>query len=686
MSCVLAEKMKDEITCSICRDIFVDPKQLPGCLHTFCNECVMRIFQRNDTLTAECPLCRAPVSDFNSIKSNFHVSSFVRLYHEQVMAEKRDEAARQEKGAHSSNSSSLQTMQNGNQEARNEDSSEDSIFLDQVAGRARKELQQLVEPLHSKHNTVVSALNKLECVKCEYQAKYKADCMQVKDFFSQMRDILNKQEENCLQKLNEIITTSLDALTQQTDDLSDLKAQLDSCKTTLSALIQSKQQSRIIEMETGVKQSTKDLIKTVDLSAQLDPVSVGSTNVSCGDEEDFNTACKSLCYVYSTSHPPNCSIKYVTDHVISVTKPIVVSIVLRDVHNNLVTKQSDHFELQTDHGKDFFDSKLITEVTPGVYDISYYPKIRYAHKLNICHENNLVACVNVPLLAVCDHTMSEQRLINSYGSDNRRFNRPCGLALGPNEEIVISDRGLHRLIVFDPNQQARCVIGYKGHGNGEFNCPSGIAVDSKGCVYVADRKNHCVQKVRLDDGTFVSKIGKKGKGNGEFNEPRAVALTQRGHLFVADGYNHRIQVFQNENFTFSFGQYGTGPCEFNLPVGMAFNGTEDMIFVSDNRNHRVQVFTIHGEYLNMFGDFTHSPCTLNYPHGIHWSKDGHILISCSGHGRILVFKEDGGFVNAIESLVDRPGELATNSQGQLIATNHYGILISECTRMSAPCI
>ena len=144
-------------------------------------------------------------------------------------------------------------------------------------------------------------------------------------------------------------------------------------------------------------------------------------------------------------------------------------------------------------------------------------------------------------------------------------------------------------------------------------------------------------------------------------------------------------MFEDENFIFSFGRHGSGPCELDVPASIAFNGTEDVVFVSDNRNHRIQMFTIHGEYLNVFGDFTNSPYKLVHPHGIHRSKDGHILISCSGHKTILIFKEDGSFVKAIEDSIDRPGELTTNSQGQLIATNHKGIVISECLDVS-PCI
>ena len=674
------EKMKEEITCPICHEVFVDPKQLPGCLHTFCDGCIMGILNRSIVCGPECPLCRTPVQHSDNIKCDFHMKAFVRLYHERRLGQG-NEATVQEINEHPIPS---------RPPTESVDELEDSIFFaDKVAGGARKELQQFVEPLHSKHNQVLSALDKLESAKQEFQAKHDVDCGQVKEFFSQLRDTLNKQEENSLHKLNEILTSSLKTLSQQTYDVSDLSTQLDSCKATLLALIQSKNHARVVEMESRVKQGAKELIKTVNLSSQLEPLCSLSTTVLYADQEKFATGCKSLCQVYSTTaYAPNCSILYVTDHIISVTKPIMVTIALRDVHNNLLINQSDRFDLHADLGKDFIDSKSVNEANPGIYNISYYPKVRFAHKLEIYHNSTLVANVNVQLLAVCGFTMTEhvQKLVETYGPDKRRFNRPCGLALGKKEEIVVSDRGLHQLVVFDANQQFCHVIGRKGHGNGEFDWPSGIVVDKMGCIYVADRKNHSVQKVGLDDGKFITRIGKKGTGNGEFNEPRAVALTHEDCLFVADSLNHRIQVFQNEKFIFSFGRHGSRPCEFDLPSSIAFNETEDKIFISDNRNHRVQLFTIHGQYLNLFGDFTNVPNGLSYPQSIHRSKDGHIFISSSGNAMIFIFKEDGSFVKTIADSIDRPGELATNSRQQLISTNHRGIVISECSAAVSPCI
>ena len=629
--------------------------------------------------TPECPLCRIPLPYFDSIKRDFHMESFVQLYHER-MAEQGNEASAQE------TDDRPQTSPRNFQATQSANELEGFIFFDKMAGGARKELEQLIEPLHGKHKKVLSALDKLECTKHEFQAKHDADCTEVHEFFAQLRDALDKQEEDCLQKLSEIHTSSLKVLLQQAHDLSDLETELDSCKATLSTLIQSKNYTKVIEMESRVKQGAKELMKKVDVSSQLEPECTPSTTVLYADREKFTAACKSLCQVCSTAYAPNCSISYVTDHIISVTRPVVVSIVLRDIHNNPIVNQPDHFELHSDQGNDYIDGVKVTEVAPGVYDIKYFPKVRYAHKLEIYHKNCPVAHANVPSLVVCDYGMTEQKVIETFGRDNKRFNRPSGLALGPHEEVVVSDRGLHQLIVYDADLQFRRVIGCKGHGNGEFNWPSGIVVDNMGYIYVADRKNHRIQKVRLEDGRFISKMGQKGSGNGEFNEPRAVALTCRDHLFIADSLNHRIQVFQNEKFLFSFGQHGSGPCEFNLPASIAFNRAEDVVFITDNCNHRVQMFTIHGEYQKVFGDLTNIPDGLPHAQGIHWSKDGHVLISCSGNGMIVIFKEDGTFVRTIKSLMDRPGELVTNSQGQLISTNHKGIVvIGEISKLS-PCI
>ena len=81
------EEIKNEITCSICYELFTDPRTLP-CLHTFCKSCIQSSV---DTGLAEvpegffeCPLCRAhvplPAKGTDGISANFSIKRLIEIY------------------------------------------------------------------------------------------------------------------------------------------------------------------------------------------------------------------------------------------------------------------------------------------------------------------------------------------------------------------------------------------------------------------------------------------------------------------------------------------------------------------------------------------------------------------------------------------------------------------------------
>ena len=52
-------------------------------------------------------------------------------------------------------------------------------------------------------------------------------------------------------------------------------------------------------------------------------------------------------------------------------------------------------------------------------------------------------------------------------------------------------------------------------------------------------------------------------------------------------------------FAMSWGEAGSGPGQFDAPIGIAIHGDE--IFISDSGNNRIQVFNREGEFLRSFG-------------------------------------------------------------------------------------
>lgn len=82
-----------------------------------------------------------------------------------------------------------------------------------------------------------------------------------------------------------------------------------------------------------------------------------------------------------------------------------------------------------------------------------------------------------------------------------------------------------------------------GTGWGQFKGIGGIAVDCVGNVIVTDKGNHRIH-IFTPDFTKALIIGKLGDAYGDFNNPTGVAVDCRGNIFVCDTGNNRIQVIR----------------------------------------------------------------------------------------------------------------------------------------------
>ena len=131
---------------------------------------------------------------------------------------------------------------------------------------------------------------------------------------------------------------------------------------------------------------------------------------------------------------------------------------------------------------------------------------------------------------------------------------------------------------------------------GQLQQPCGLALGPDGRVYVSDKAGNRVLCFRRD-GEFAFAFGSRGSALGELRDPRGLAV-HAGQVWVADMCNHRLSIFSLRGRPLRhIGRFGSGPAEFQHPVGVAHS--MDLLLVSEYTGARIQVLTPTGAALQV---------------------------------------------------------------------------------------
>jgi DNA-binding beta-propeller fold protein YncE len=153
-------------------------------------------------------------------------------------------------------------------------------------------------------------------------------------------------------------------------------------------------------------------------------------------------------------------------------------------------------------------------------------------------------------------------------------------------------------------------------GNDEFRAPYGIGADGSGNLYVLEQDVQRVKKLDANGG-FLAKWGGQGSAEGKLSIPTDIAVdAASGGVYVTDSDNNRVQRFDTGgNFVAAWGwgvadgsaayqvctsncragSQGSGPGQFNAPLGIATDGVN--VYVVDGFNDRIQKFTLAGAHV-----------------------------------------------------------------------------------------
>ena len=184
----------------------------------------------------------------------------------------------------------------------------------------------------------------------------------------------------------------------------------------------------------------------------------------------------------------------------------------------------------------------------------------------------------------------------------------------PQDNIWVVDEGSSMVIKFDPDGRVVMTMGRKpeaipvpaaeppvaaapaagvgaGRGGAEGAAAAAPAGGGAGRGGAVAGGNPCDRPAGAPPGPGA------GAPGDNFARPADVAWDAAGNIFVADGYvNGRVAKFdKNGKYIKSWGQRGTGPCQFNVLHSIAVDA-QGNVYVGDRENRRIQIFDNDGNY------------------------------------------------------------------------------------------
>jgi hypothetical protein len=202
---------------------------------------------------------------------------------------------------------------------------------------------------------------------------------------------------------------------------------------------------------------------------------------------------------------------------------------------------------------------------------------------------------------------------------------PAGTTMGPTAAVAfdakghlyVLTRGPQAFFEFDPNGNF-----VRAFGDKMFTRSHGLRIDADGNLWATDVGAHTVMKLN-PKGEVLLTLGTRGEagewneaaGSQKLNQPNDVAIAANGDVFVVQGHtpgargDARVLKFSKDGkFIKSWGGKGTGPGQFDVAHGAAFDA-KGLLWVMDRENQRIEVFDADGTFVREM-KYKGLPCSV----------------------------------------------------------------------------
>ena len=554
------KNLQEQLNCSICLDIYTDPKLLQ-CFHVFCQQCLVPLGVRDQQgqLSLTCPTCRqvTPIPDrgVSGLQSAFHINNLREIYEDSVKKLQNPAATPEGAvGGTTVNTPSRNVVQCCFEHAEEElklycetcgklvcyqcimksgkHHDHDYTLFKIAIEKYKEEITSSLEPMEKQMTIIKKALEKLNARCGEISDQRAAIEDNIHVTFRRLWEVLKVRETELITQLHQMTQAKLKGLASQSDQIETTLAKLSSCLQFMGESLKTGNENDVLMMKTNTVQQVKELT-TPFQPDMLKPNT--EADMAFSALADVTVMCQNYGKIYESMSLPDPSNCYITGNG---AKP---SAILQAINIGGKPCEEPIKSLECEIVSEITGTRASCSVErrgQSEYEISYQPTINERHQLHIKIEGQHIR--GSPFSVVM------KLPVKKFGSPILTIDgmgRPRGVAINQRGEVVVTERYAHCVSVFSSKGKKLRTFGKRGSGQGQFKEPCGVAVDGEGNIFVADQSYRCIQKFTAE-GQFLAVMG---------NEPRLTGIAfnaVNSKVYVTEWKNHRCHIL-NSDLTFS---------------------------------------------------------------------------------------------------------------------------------------